>query len=117
MSIMIKDMEMPEACDDCPFHVYHSHYKYVCKATPMFYPMNLANSKGIRKDWCPLLEVTERKTGRWIEHEWAEKVGGTNGMLISNYECSECHCWKRETSDFCPHCGADMIGGSNGKNT
>ena len=47
----------------------------------------------------------ERKTGRWIEHEWAEEVGG---MLISNYECSKCHCWKRETSDFCPDCGADM---------
>lgn len=60
MSILIKDMEMPEACDDCPFHVYHSNHEYICVATPMFYPMNLANSKGIRKDWCPLLEVTER---------------------------------------------------------
>ena len=59
MSVLIKDMEMPETCDDCPFHVYHSHYEYVCKATPMFYPMNLANSKGIRKDWCPLIEADE----------------------------------------------------------
>lgn len=57
MSILIKDMEMPETCDDCPFHVYHSHYEYVCKATPMLYPMNLANAKGIRKEWCPLIEV------------------------------------------------------------
>lgn len=59
MSILIMDMEMPEACDDCPFHVYHSHYEYICVATPMFYPMNLANSKGIRKDWCPLSEAPE----------------------------------------------------------
>ena len=49
----------------------------------------------------------ERKKGKWIEHEWAEEVGG---MLVSNYECSECHCWQRETSDFCPNCGADMRG-------
>lgn len=57
MSVLLKGMTMPETCDDCPFHVYHSHYEYVCKATPMFYPMNLANSNGIRKDWCPLVEV------------------------------------------------------------
>lgn len=57
MSILIKEMAMPETCDDCPFHVYHSHHEYVCKATPMLYPMNLANSKGIRKNWCPLVEV------------------------------------------------------------
>ena len=48
MSVLIKDMDMPETCEDCPFHIYHSHYEYVCVATPMFYPMNLANSKGIR---------------------------------------------------------------------
>jgi hypothetical protein len=27
----------------------------------MFYPMNLANSKGIRKDWCPLVEVSDEE--------------------------------------------------------
>ena len=57
MSILIKDMEMPETCEECSFHCYHSDGEYVCVATPLFYPMNLANSKGIRKDWCPLVEV------------------------------------------------------------
>lgn len=59
MSVLIKDMEMPETCEHCPFHVYHSRGEYVCRATVMLYPMNLANSKGIRKDWCPLSEVPE----------------------------------------------------------
>lgn len=66
MSVLIKDMKMPETCEDCNFHRYHSHYEYVCVATPLFYPMNLANSKGIRKDWCPLVEVPE-KHGRLVE--------------------------------------------------
>lgn len=70
MSVLIKDMEMPETCDDCPFHVYHSHYEYVCKATPMLYPMNLANTKGIRKEWCPLIEQEDAPTiepePKWI---------------------------------------------------
>lgn len=53
----------------------------------------------------------KRKKGEWIEHKWAEEVGDT---LISNYECSKCHCWKRETSNFCPNCGSDMRGGQDG---
>lgn len=60
MSVLIKGMEMPETCDDCQFHRYHSHYEYVCVATPLFYPMNLANSKGIRKEWCPLVVLPEK---------------------------------------------------------
>ena len=66
MSVLIKGMRMPETCDDCQFHRYHSHYEYVCVATPLFYPMNLANSKNIRKDWCPLVELPE-KHGRLID--------------------------------------------------
>ena len=57
MSVLIKGMEMPETCEECSFHCYHSDGKYVCVATPLFYPMNLANSKGRRKDFCPLVEV------------------------------------------------------------
>lgn len=66
MGVYIKDMEMPETCEDCQFHRYHSHHEFVCVATPLFYPMNLANSEGIRKDWCPLVEVPENH-GRLID--------------------------------------------------
>ena len=68
MSVLIKGMEMPETCEDCEFHRYHSHNEYVCIATPLFYPMNLANTKGIRKDFCPLVELPE-KHGRLIDAE------------------------------------------------
>lgn len=66
MSVIVKGMRLPETCDDCEFHVYHSNREYVCVATPLFYPMNLANSKGIRKDWCPLVELPE-KHGRLVD--------------------------------------------------
>lgn len=58
MSIYIKDMEMPQNCDECNFHQYHSHGEYVCVATPLLYPMNLANYKGGRKSFCPLEEIS-----------------------------------------------------------
>lgn len=41
----------------------------------------------------------------WIKHEWAEE---NEGLLIPNYECSNCHTWKRESSDYCPDCGCKM---------
>ena len=51
------------------------------------------------------IEAEPVRHGRWIEHEWAEEE---NGLLISNFECSNCHGWERKESDFCPSCGADM---------
>lgn len=53
------DIDIPKTCDDCPFHIYHSNKNYVCVATPLFYPMNLANYKYGRKDFCPLKEVPQ----------------------------------------------------------
>ena len=70
MAILIKDMEMPESCDACKFHCYHSNGEYVCVATPLLYPFNLANSKGIRKNWCPLVEVPEP----YVEHLCEDEV-------------------------------------------
>lgn len=52
------------------------------------------------------MDSEEPKQGHWIEHKWAEEV---DGMLISNYECSECHYWGRHDSNFCPNCGVRMV--------
>ena len=57
MSVLVKGMEMPETCDECEFHCYHSYGEYVCVAAPLLYPFNLANCKGRRKTFCPLVEV------------------------------------------------------------
>lgn len=51
-----------------------------------------------------LLEA-ERKEAYWIKHEHAEE---SEGLLIPNYECSQCHNWERKDSDYCPDCGCKM---------
>lgn len=52
----------------------------------------------------------ERKTGHWIEHENADIV---EGYYVSMYECSCCHTWENDDSEYCPDCGADMRGEEN----
>ena len=52
-----------------------------------------------------------RQTGEWIEHP--HEVGPC--LEYSRYECSECHEWAEDDSDFCPYCGVDMRGAENGK--
>jgi hypothetical protein len=46
----------------------------------------------------------EPKTGHWIEHshEWGDN------WEYSMYECSCCHNWAHEDTDYCPNCGAEM---------
>lgn len=98
MSILIRDMEMPETCDDCQFHRYHSHNEYVCVATPLFYPMNLANSKSIRKDWCPLVELPE-KHGRLVEFiDVATEINEDTGLEEVNLGEAFCAYFKMRES-------------------
>lgn len=64
--------------------------------------------EAIRKG-IPLSKITESKTGYWIEHP---HEAGPN-WEYSRYECSECHVWVEDDSDYCPYCGADMSGNEN----
>lgn len=67
-------------CDD-----YHEVYKALDMATEA------------------LREKPTKKTGYWIEHKRAEIY---DGLLQSNFECSECHDWLRDKTDYCPSCGS-----------
>lgn len=53
------------------------------------------------------IAFAEPKKGTWIRHKWTEN---TYGILISKYECSCCHTWGGNDSNFCPNCGEDMRG-------
>lgn len=80
MSVLIRGMEMPKTCVECNFHRYHSLGEYVCVATPLLYPMNLANYKCGRKDFCPLVEVPTPH-GRLIDADaFDERVRVAGGM-------------------------------------
>lgn len=46
----------------------------------------------------------ELRKGHWIEHPHECGINWEYPM----YECSECHEWAEDDSDFCPNCGANM---------
>lgn len=45
------------------------------------------------------------KIGQWIVHENADII---DGYYVPKYECSCCHTWQDDDSNFCPNCGMDM---------
>ena len=63
----------------------------------------LYHGKSIR-EWIKIIVDQEPKTGHWIEHP--HETG--ENWEYSKYECSECHEWAEDDSDFCPNCGAKM---------
>lgn len=121
MSILIKGMELPKSCFDCPF-MYGRRY---CRVNSRieFNDPEYSELKG-RYDGCPLVEVpphgrlidadaliqdkdidpfsaadvVERKRGRW------------KGAGMGDYYCSICQRLMNPRTNFCPNCGADMRG-------
>ena len=53
----------------------------------------------------PSVTPQETRKGYWIEHP--HEAGPC--WEYSRYECSECHDWAEDDSDYCPYCGAKMI--------
>lgn len=56
------------------------------------------------------LARSEQKSGRWIAHEGGKFVG----FPYMHYECSQCRAFEPTETNFCPNCGADMRGESDG---
>lgn len=65
MSVIVKGMEMPKDCDECPFCDYEQGN---CVANN---ERNTLPHDGMKKDWCPLVEVP--KHGRLIDADEFEK--------------------------------------------
>ncbi len=49
-------------------------------------------------------KMGENKTPHWIEHP---HESGEN-WEYSMYECSDCHEWSDNDSNYCPNCGVKM---------
>lgn len=65
MSILIKGMEMPKNCVDCPLFEDKYHF-HGCHAVPKsFDDMDMWDFVGDRPSWCPLIEVPPH--GRLID--------------------------------------------------
>jgi hypothetical protein len=61
MSIMIKDMEMPEGCRDCPMEMYYMNCGQTrCRANDRILATDYKTIPfDDRPEWCPLEEVDE----------------------------------------------------------
>lgn len=63
MAVIISDMEhIPNGCFDCDLHNYH-----FCNLTGNLVENNLDD--GTRADDCPLKEVNDKPSGKWIPIE------------------------------------------------
>lgn len=64
----------------------------------------------------PSEDVVEVRNGTW--HKFEKGTGGSlcYGFIVMKtaYRCSQCGKDVWEMSDFCPNCGADMRGGTDG---
>ncbi len=106
MSLLIKEMKMPQSCGECHFLTYPFNVP-VCSVTGEIFtiPYNRSLRQVLqeRKSNCPLEEATEEvRYGKWI----------TKGQDIF---CSACgkesaYTWygASKFSKYCPNCGASM---------
>lgn len=54
----------------------------------------------------PTVDAAPVRHGYWIRHDYADIV---DGYYVPNYECSVCHAWKQDDSDYCPDCGSILV--------
>ena len=99
MSIMIKDLEMPTCCWDCPIQV-----------NPFCAANNIIDfeERTKRPDKCPLTGVPEDvrpvEHGRWVFNK------PPDDWIMSLYTCNQCGHLEEGKPNYCPNCGAKMDG-------
>lgn len=60
MSVLIKDMQIPENCLDCPIY---DHYNYHCNLYGYGIPARYNYDPSKRPEWCELKELPEHHGG------------------------------------------------------
>ena len=90
--IAIKEMKMPNSCSECNLTTRKT-WNYVCSIN--LKDIDCAETK--RPKDCPLVEIEERKVGKWIDKE-----------KIMFPICSKCGLTSVEKYSFCPNCGTKM---------
>ena len=104
MSVLIKGMQMPHDCFECPLSippVSDDSPLWMCGGNAMF--IHEANTEEHRPYGCPLAEVTEEmRHGRWKDVEPAP-----HNLFYAT--CSVCGDRQTiEVANFCPMCGSRM---------
>ena len=102
--VAIKDMEMPKSCSECNLTTckgYGEPWNYCCSVTLTDIDLNDTE----KPSDCPLVEIQERKVGRWEKNEH------------TFWTCSECgliNKYNRIQYAYCPNCGSKMSDISTG---
>ena len=97
--LAIKNMQMPKCCSECNFKYYDEGEDVLCCALEDGY-ISDEEADEKRLECCPLVEIDERKAGKWIE----------DGYHNLPCVCSYCGNEGRYDMKFCPNCGAKMEG-------
>ena len=96
--VAIKDMKMPKYCNDCDFVI--DSFGYCNRAEKHIPNYEFYSDTNERPDFCPLVEIEERKIGKWIRVDHT-KVKCSNcdiTHLIAQYP--------HGVIDYCPNCGS-----------
>ena len=99
--IGIKGMEMPKNCAEC-------RVRHECKVSDEWDEFDWNYNE--RCEGCPLVEIEERKVGKWIDCGFVDKGS------FKEYECSNCGNFVYDKEylikyhKYCLHCGAEMRG-------
>lgn len=109
--VVIKDFGMPSCCENCNMCNNRNLDTFYCCIT-----LNDVNIDEKAHD-CPLVEVEERKVGKWILIDEESNI----------WQCTHCKelgkddWWQLNSGtpednkmNCCPHCGAEMVGVENG---
>lgn len=107
MSVLIKDMKMPKSCNSCDLLQDYDGDMY-CPLNSYLNFGDIENVPDYVMDSCPLSEVPERKTGKWIYNSPVTMKCNLCGLVIKDWD------WNR--FDFCPACGVDMRGNQDENN-
>lgn len=116
--IAIKDMEMPSDCYNCPFtkNERTNDYGSFCKCEILEDGETINLLKHSKHYNCPLVEIEERKVGKWIgdkAYPICEKCGCN---IYEKYiSCSD-YAEIIAKMDYCPNCGAEMRGAEDDSN-
>lgn len=105
--VAIKVFGMPSCCFNCDMQIDGYSAGYYCAITEQ--ELNDNYTLEHRHPKCPLVEIEERKVGKWIYDKTSQ-----------NWRCSECNETQKTlgyvgTADFmaehfrfCNHCGTEM---------
>ena len=90
--VIFKGMKMPNSCSECNLTTRKT-WNYACSIN--LKDIDCTETK--RPKDCPLVEIEERKVGKWIDKE-----------KIMFPICSKCGLTSVEKYSFCPNCGTKM---------